>query len=63
MGPNRKFAACYMDPYTITEQLTPTIYRISPENKNDKVQIVHQNRLKQFLGDRVITNERVDHEQ
>ena len=45
MGPNRKFAACYMDPYTITEQLTPTIYRISPENKNDKVQIVHQNRL------------------
>ena len=51
MGQNRKFAPCYMGPYTITEQLAPTTYRISPDNENDKVQIVHQNRLKRFLGD------------
>ena len=63
MGQNRKFAACYMGPYTFTEQLTLTTYRISPDNENNKVQIVHQNRLKRFLGDRVITKERVDHEQ
>ena len=63
MGQNRKFAPCYMGPYTITEQLAPTTYRITPDNENDKVQTVHQNRLKRFLGDRVITNERIDHEQ
>ena len=58
LGQNRKFAITYIGPYTITEQRGLTTFRITPDDDKEREQIVHQNRLKRFLGEKKTTENR-----
>ncbi len=55
LGQNRKFAITYIGLYTITQQRGTTTYRITPDDDKEREQIVHQNRLKRFLGEKQTT--------
>ena len=61
LGQNRKFAITYIGPYTITEQRGTTTYRITPDDDKEREQIVHQNRLKRFLGEKQTTENQEEH--
>ena len=58
LGQNKKFAPSYVGPFTITEQLNETNFEIEPDEQNEKTQIVHQNRLKRYKGDKKTTNDK-----
>ena len=60
LGQNKKFAPSYVGPFTITEQLQETNFKIESDEQNEKTQIVHQNRLKIYTGDKKTTNDKTD---
>ena len=50
LGQNKKFSPAYVGPFTIVEQQFETNFKIVPDDPREKIQIVHQNRLKRFRG-------------